>query len=107
MDPEAIESMREGLEAQESLVTSKKAEVEAYNEEQTRVSWMIQCEGCSEWFHGHCCGLDKDTAKSVDCFLCEVCSSIGWRHEARHWASRKYTKVILNNPINIDQSINQ
>ena len=37
------------------------------------MAWMIECEGCREWFHGHCVGIDPNKlGPKVDCFLCEA-----------------------------------
>ncbi|GFP79584.1 lysine-specific demethylase phf2 [Phtheirospermum japonicum] len=36
---------------------------------------MVQCEGCKDWFHPSCMGMDIEEAKKLDEFLCSDCSS--------------------------------
>ena len=34
---------------------------------------MVMCDGCSEWFHFDCLGIDPDSIKDVDQFFCVSC----------------------------------
>ncbi|GAB4815108.1 hypothetical protein N2152v2_002154 [Parachlorella kessleri] len=34
---------------------------------------MIQCDGCTEWYHPECCGLSADVAASLQQFFCPKC----------------------------------
>ncbi|KAK6121459.1 hypothetical protein DH2020_044805 [Rehmannia glutinosa] len=36
---------------------------------------MVQCEGCSDWFHPTCIDMTPEEAKRVDHFYCHTCSS--------------------------------
>ncbi|KAL2231638.1 UNVERIFIED_CONTAM: Chromatin remodeling protein SHL [Sesamum indicum] len=36
---------------------------------------MVQCEGCSDWFHPTCIDMTQEEAKKVDHFYCHECSS--------------------------------
>ncbi|CAL1353610.1 unnamed protein product [Linum trigynum] len=36
---------------------------------------MVQCEGCSDWFHPACIEMTAEEAKRLDHFYCETCSS--------------------------------
>ncbi|EYU37830.1 hypothetical protein ABFS82_02G020100 [Erythranthe guttata] len=36
---------------------------------------MVQCEGCTEWFHPTCIEMTPEEAKKLDCFYCLSCSS--------------------------------
>ncbi|KAI4318344.1 hypothetical protein MLD38_032064 [Melastoma candidum] len=35
---------------------------------------MVQCEGCTDWFHPTCIDLTVEDAKQLDHFFCESCS---------------------------------
>jgi hypothetical protein len=32
--------------------------------------WMIECEACNDWFHGHCVGVDEQQV----CLISRMCS---------------------------------
>ncbi|XP_020552090.1 chromatin remodeling protein SHL isoform X1 [Sesamum indicum] len=36
---------------------------------------MVQCEGCSDWFHPNCIDMTAEEAKRLDHFYCHNCSS--------------------------------
>ncbi|XP_020257563.1 chromatin remodeling protein EBS-like isoform X2 [Asparagus officinalis] len=36
---------------------------------------MIQCEGCSDWYHPPCVDMTVEEAKKVEHFFCQSCSS--------------------------------
>ncbi|PWA99266.1 PHD finger family protein / bromo-adjacent homology (BAH) domain-containing protein [Artemisia annua] len=36
---------------------------------------MVQCDGCSDWFHPACIGMVPDEAKKLEHFYCESCST--------------------------------
>ncbi|GMH16267.1 hypothetical protein Nepgr_018108 [Nepenthes gracilis] len=36
---------------------------------------MVQCEGCSDWFHPACIDMTVEAAKQLDHFFCHSCSS--------------------------------
>uniref|UniRef100_A0A0V0HSW8 Chromatin remodeling protein SHL-like n=1 Tax=Solanum chacoense TaxID=4108 RepID=A0A0V0HSW8_SOLCH len=36
---------------------------------------MVQCEGCSDWFHPTCIDMTPEEAKRLDHFFCQNCSS--------------------------------
>ncbi|KAJ6402853.1 hypothetical protein OIU84_014873 [Salix udensis] len=38
---------------------------------------MVQCEGCSDWFHPACIEMSAEEAKRLGHFFCEKCSSEG------------------------------
>ncbi|KAH9656928.1 Chromatin remodeling protein SHL [Citrus sinensis] len=38
---------------------------------------MVQCEGCSDWFHPNCINMTAEEAKRLDHFFCESCSTEG------------------------------
>jgi len=91
---EVMETARQALHFKEEEVSAKQWELTEWNARQRKNAWMIECEGCQEWFHGNCVGINPDTlGPQVDCYLCEACSAIQWRHHARHWASRQYHAV--------------
>nr|POF20894.1 chromatin remodeling protein shl [Quercus suber] len=56
---------------------------------------MVQCEGCSDWFHPACINMSAEEAKRLDHFYCENCSSEGQKKlQNSHTASRHLdTKV--------------
>ena len=37
--------------------------------------FMIQCDGCAEWFHGRCVNITSHDALSLDEFFCSACDS--------------------------------
>ncbi|XP_024028958.1 chromatin remodeling protein SHL isoform X1 [Morus notabilis] len=50
---------------------------------------MVQCEGCSDWFHPACIEMTPEEAKRLDHFFCEGCSSEGQKKlQNSHNASR-------------------
>ncbi|MBA0855974.1 hypothetical protein Goshw_021758 [Gossypium schwendimanii] len=50
---------------------------------------MVQCEGCSDWFHPACIEMTAEEAKRLDHFFCESCSSEGQKKlQNSHAASR-------------------
>nr|GEU47694.1 RNA-directed DNA polymerase, eukaryota, reverse transcriptase zinc-binding domain protein [Tanacetum cinerariifolium] len=36
---------------------------------------MVQCDGCSDWFHPACIGMEPEEAKKIEHFYCESCST--------------------------------
>ncbi|WJX36255.1 hypothetical protein P8452_24153 [Trifolium repens] len=38
---------------------------------------MVQCEGCSDWFHPACIDMTVEEAERLDHFFCESCSAEG------------------------------
>ncbi|XP_043710890.1 chromatin remodeling protein EBS-like [Telopea speciosissima] len=36
---------------------------------------MVQCEGCTDWFHPHCIDLTPEEAKRLEHFFCQSCSA--------------------------------
>ncbi|XP_019055011.1 PREDICTED: uncharacterized protein LOC104607568 [Nelumbo nucifera] len=38
---------------------------------------MVQCEGCTDWFHPHCIDMTAEEAKRLEHFFCQGCSSQG------------------------------
>ncbi|XP_051147170.1 chromatin remodeling protein SHL-like isoform X3 [Andrographis paniculata] len=36
---------------------------------------MVQCEGCTDWFHPTCMDITPEEAESLDHFYCHTCSS--------------------------------
>ncbi|KAK4054468.1 Transcription factor bye1 [Microbotryomycetes sp. JL201] len=38
---------------------------------------MIQCEACDNWFHFGCIGMDKERAKRIESYVCDVCHEMG------------------------------
>ena len=38
--------------------------------------FMIQCDSCEEWFHGHCVGLSKKEGNELNEYKCPICSGI-------------------------------
>ncbi|KAJ9561131.1 hypothetical protein OSB04_006291 [Centaurea solstitialis] len=50
---------------------------------------MIQCEGCSDWFHPACLDMTVEEAKQIGHFLCHDCLSQDQRiHQTCHAISR-------------------
>ncbi|XP_021827961.1 chromatin remodeling protein SHL-like isoform X2 [Prunus avium] len=50
---------------------------------------MVQCEGCSDWFHPACIDMNAEEAKRLDHFFCEGCSSEGQKKlQNSHTASK-------------------
>lgn len=39
--------------------------------------WMIGCDGCSEWFHGHCVGITETEGQLAEQYFCGKCTSEG------------------------------
>ncbi|KAI9139504.1 hypothetical protein BKA69DRAFT_1030426, partial [Paraphysoderma sedebokerense] len=37
------------------------------------VEFMIGCDGCEEWFHGSCIGLNPQDATQVTTYYCPSC----------------------------------
>ena len=37
-------------------------------------SFMIQCDVCNAWFHGHCCCLTEWQAAEIEKFHCMKCT---------------------------------
>ncbi|KAJ4963423.1 hypothetical protein NE237_023362 [Protea cynaroides] len=35
---------------------------------------MVQCEGCSDWFHTHCINMTPEEAEKLEHFFCQSCS---------------------------------
>lgn len=35
--------------------------------------FMIGCDGCEDWYHGHCVGVSEEQANKVDKYLCLRC----------------------------------
>ncbi|XP_050363855.1 chromatin remodeling protein SHL isoform X1 [Argentina anserina] len=56
---------------------------------------MVQCEGCSDWFHPICIDMSAEEAETVDHFFCESCLPEGRKvMENSHTVSRQLdTKV--------------
>ncbi|KAI9015137.1 transcription factor S-II, central domain-containing protein [Gaertneriomyces semiglobifer] len=38
--------------------------------------WMIQCDNCSEWYHGSCVGLTKKAGQKLSQYHCPACAEI-------------------------------
>jgi len=38
-------------------------------------TFMIECDGCHEWFHGPCVGLTNKVAKSLTSYICPPCAA--------------------------------
>nr|XP_043624729.1 chromatin remodeling protein EBS-like [Erigeron canadensis] len=36
---------------------------------------MVQCDGCSDWFHPACIDMEPEEAKKIEHFFCESCSA--------------------------------
>ncbi|KAF5448878.1 hypothetical protein F2P56_029374, partial [Juglans regia] len=58
---------------------------------------MVQCEGCSDWFHPACINMTVEEARRLDHFFCENCSSEGQKklqssHASRHSDMKVETK---------------
>jgi hypothetical protein len=34
---------------------------------------MIQCDGCEEWYHGRCIGIEAEMLEDIQMFLCQAC----------------------------------
>ncbi|KHN33724.1 Lysine-specific demethylase phf2 [Glycine soja] len=50
---------------------------------------MVQCEGCTDWFHPACIDMTVEEAKRLDHFFCENCSAEGQKKlQNSHSASR-------------------
>lgn len=46
--------------------------------------WMIGCDGCDDWFHGDCVGMDQNKAQLIIKFMCPNCGSQStWRRKCR------------------------
>ncbi|KAJ0076650.1 hypothetical protein Patl1_36504 [Pistacia atlantica] len=64
---------------------------------------MVQCEGCSDWFHPTCINMTVEEAKRLDHFFCENCSTEGQKKlqnshtTARHSDTKvfPFTEVIF------------
>ncbi|MBA0635667.1 hypothetical protein Godav_029343 [Gossypium davidsonii] len=58
---------------------------------------MVQCEGCSDWFHPACIEMTAEEAKRLDHFFCESCSSEGQKKLQNSQAASRHsdTKVFL------------
>ncbi|ORZ02236.1 hypothetical protein BCR43DRAFT_430847 [Syncephalastrum racemosum] len=37
--------------------------------------YMLPCEGCQEWYHGECVGLDRTRGEWLDLYYCAKCTS--------------------------------
>lgn len=35
--------------------------------------FYIGCDMCSNWFHGSCVGIEEDTAKAIESYVCDEC----------------------------------
>uniref|UniRef100_A0A8C8SX69 Histone lysine demethylase PHF8 n=1 Tax=Pelusios castaneus TaxID=367368 RepID=A0A8C8SX69_9SAUR len=35
--------------------------------------FMIECDGCQDWFHGSCVGVEEDAAADIDLYHCPNC----------------------------------
>ncbi|KAF9105607.1 hypothetical protein BGX27_009553 [Mortierella sp. AM989] len=46
--------------------------------------FMIQCDGCDDWFHGDCVGVAEKDSKKVDKYYCKRCEDKG-----RHASGKK------------------
>ncbi|XP_039046325.1 chromatin remodeling protein SHL-like isoform X2 [Hibiscus syriacus] len=50
---------------------------------------MVQCEGCSDWFHPACIEMTAEEAKTLDHFFCETCLPQGQKKlQNSHTTSR-------------------
>ncbi|XP_065509370.1 LOW QUALITY PROTEIN: histone lysine demethylase PHF8 [Caloenas nicobarica] len=36
--------------------------------------FMIECDGCQDWFHGSCVGVEEEAAADIDLFHCPTCA---------------------------------
>nr|CAD1819850.1 unnamed protein product [Ananas comosus var. bracteatus] len=55
-----------------------------------RMTFMIQCEECSDWYHPSCVGMKIEEAKKLEHFFCESCSpENGKKSEKSHSATRQ------------------
>ncbi|KAG1347472.1 Chromatin remodeling protein EBS [Cocos nucifera] len=50
---------------------------------------MIQCEGCSDWYHPACIDMTVEEAKKVEHFFCQGCSSQNEKKTDNSSASRE------------------
>jgi len=47
--------------------------------------FMICCEVCNEWFHGHCIGIEREMGERLPKYICHTCNNgtrvrqAGWR----------------------------
>ncbi|KAM9258083.1 histone lysine demethylase PHF8-like, partial [Morus bassanus] len=35
--------------------------------------FMIECDGCQDWFHGSCVGVEEEAAAEIDLYHCPKC----------------------------------
>lgn len=67
-------------DAEKDDATDSKKEQSSSSDEQVfcicrrpESDFMIQCDRCKEWYHGHCIGITKRKAKSLDTYICVGC----------------------------------
>ncbi|XP_035169698.1 histone lysine demethylase PHF8-like, partial [Oxyura jamaicensis] len=36
--------------------------------------FMIECDGCQDWFHGSCVGVEEEAAAEIDLYHCPQCA---------------------------------
>ncbi|GMN55742.1 hypothetical protein TIFTF001_024861 [Ficus carica] len=64
---------------------------------------MVQCEGCSDWFHPACIEMTPEEAKRLDHFFCEGCSSEGQKKlQNSHNASRHSDTKVQSHHLKVE-----
>ncbi|KAE8703146.1 Detected protein of confused Function [Hibiscus syriacus] len=54
---------------------------------------MVQCEGCSDWFHPACIEMTEEEAKRLDHFFCETCLPEGQKKLRNSHANSRHSNT--------------
>ncbi|CAG8455479.1 10101_t:CDS:2 [Paraglomus occultum] len=59
--------------------------------------FMIQCDGCNEWYHGDCVKISEDISQLIDKYYCPGCTAKGntssWKQKCRNPPCNKPARI--------------
>lgn len=72
--PDWLQRYKRGfVDTQQPLNHSGRVDVYCFCRKPYDGSFMIQCDGCAEWYHGRCVNLTPSDAVAIDKYTCKKC----------------------------------